>query len=684
MTLRVEEVQMRSFCAALLMIAILVVPATHLFGQTSAEHSVAQLKEEIRKLQAIDRDESTSAEVRVLNQIFIKQRRVELRALLTKNIASLRKYLTTVETSLRPEEKLIVQNTIDNAEKDLQSLTEANEAAAASPSTNAHVNSEAPVDATPTADRPSGAGNGNGNGNGNTVSSTTVTDSVVAAAPSSAVTSAPQSTSLNAELNARIKAKAQTLSRARVDQTDNTNQTETPSVSGASSSLVDQSSASDLIGLAANFAGLAASSNNNQPEPSSISVTTSAYTLLAAIKQVDPLNPVFYDQHGKWRNFAITLGYDDEDQPDGTKQRAKIFGGKFMFVNRRDPTLKRNQIYIERVGNSLEEAAKAFGDIAGRVRGLVMSMEAVRRNLLAPGFKNFLEKRKPTIELQLDRATASLNTAKAASAAAPNDTAKKDAAKDAQARVDAIQAHLDSIQRMIDDPGNENLFVLGPNFLPTASWSREELEYRTEFLNQFLGPDYRQKLGPDVAKAVDELLDRTLKDSELKEFTDLDDVTRDAVERIRRAPQFSVGFLTKQRRIGIDEYLGQLIFDYGLANRVNLTLNGAYRYNDTNVIGGDVRGASFSGQLRFQLNRENLLGKKPFFFDLSTQGNWMNGTDSIYKAQGKLTIPIADGIEFPISVTYANRTELIKEKEVRGQFGFTVDTARLIRAFLFR
>jgi hypothetical protein len=84
------------------------------------------------------------------------------------------------------------------------------------------------------------------------------------------------------------------------------------------------------------------------------------------------------------------------------------------------------------------------------------------------------------------------------------------------------------------------------------------------------------------------------------------------------------------------------------------------------------------------LNRENLLGKKPLFFDVATQGSWMNNTDAIYKAQGKITIPIADGIDFPISVTWANRTRLIDEKEVRGQFGFTLDTARLIRMFVFR
>jgi len=658
---------MRSFCTVLLIIASLVAPAASVLGQTPERPSVVQLKDEIRRLVAVDHDANTTAEVRVVNQIFIKKRRAQLRALLEQNIDGLRRYLSTVEPSLTPEEKLIVQNTIAQAERDLQSLRE-EPGASTSDELAVHpaplpelVNATANADRSREVSGENGNGNGNGSGNGPGISSFSSSPVTTTALSNNATAAQPQgSTSLNADLNARIKAKAQTLSKTRVDQTDNTKQTEAPSVAGGSGSLVDQSSASDLIGLAANFAGLSASSNDDQPEVSSVSVTASAYSLLAAIKRVDPLNPVFYDHNRNWRKFSITLGYDDEDQTDGTKQRAKLFGAKFMFINRRDPGLKRNQQYIERVGNSLEEAAKAFGDIAVRVRAFVMSLETVRRDLITPGFKNFLEQKRQQIELDLEKA-------------------KRD-----QKDVTHIEERLKKVDELLANPARPDLFVFGPNSLPTATWSREELEYRTQFENEFLGANYRDKLSKPVVDGIDEFLDRTLDAVELKEFTNLNDVTRDAVERIRRAPQLSLSFLTKQRRFGLDEYLGELIFDYGVANRVNLTLNGAYRYNDTKIIGGDVRGFSFSGQLRFQLNRENLLGKKPLFFDVATQGSWMNGVDSIYKTQGKLTIPIADGIDFPISVTYANRTELIKEKEVRGQFGFTIDTARLIRAFIFR
>ena len=38
----------------------------------------------------------------------------------------------------------------------------------------------------------------------------------------------------------------------------------------------------------------------------------------------------------------------------------------------------------------------------------------------------------------------------------------------------------------------------------------------------------------------------------------------------------------------------------------------------------------------------------------------------------------------PISVTYANREELIEESDVRGEIGFTVDFSKLTQLFLNR
>jgi hypothetical protein len=47
--------------------------------------------------------------------------------------------------------------------------------------------------------------------------------------------------------------------------------------------------------------------------------------------------------------------------------------------------------------------------------------------------------------------------------------------------------------------------------------------------------------------------------------------------------------------------------------------------------------------------------------------------------QGKLTIPINGALRVPISVTWSNRTELINEKDLRGQIGLTLDLDSVFR-----
>ena len=54
----------------------------------------------------------------------------------------------------------------------------------------------------------------------------------------------------------------------------------------------------------------------------------------------------------------------------------------------------------------------------------------------------------------------------------------------------------------------------------------------------------------------------------------------------------------------------------------------------------------------------------------------------IAAGQVKVTIPIgSSGIKMPFSLTFANRTELVREHEVRGNFGFTFDLDTLFARF---
>lgn len=504
-------------------------------AQQPQDATARQLREQIQRLEAVDRDPTTASEVRELNRTFLRERRIRLRALLRKNLDALRGYLSTVDLSLKTDEKQIVQNRILQTENDLKGLErdiqENSSTALSTPETPSAAVTSSATSVT-SGSVPTTASNEDGDGAANSLAAR---PGLPVASPRSNPGSQPQpqsSTSLNATLNARIR------SKVRVDQTDNTKQTETPSMSASSTSLVDQSSASDLIGVATNLAGLSALSNKNQQDASSVSVTASAYSLLAALNRVDPLNPVFYNEHRAWRNFSITLGYDDESQANGTTQRAKLFGAKYLLINRRDPNLKRNKGDIDTVTSSLEKAAAAFGDLSVRARGYVFSLETVRKNILAPGFKKFLEKRKPEVELDLERARNGLPRAT---------TPEEKTVVEKQIR--GLEEADSRIDMLLKNPGDPNLFVLGTNSLPTPSWTREELEYQADFLNEYLGANYREKLGKEAADAVDRFIDQQISEAELVVFKNLDADARAAVEHIRRAPQLSLAsFLVKAEK----------------------------------------------------------------------------------------------------------------------------------------
>lgn len=82
------------------------------------------------------------------------------------------------------------------------------------------------------------------------------------------------------------------------------------------------------------------------------------------------------------------------------------------------------------------------------------------------------------------------------------------------------------------------------------------------------------------------------------------------------------------------------------------------------------------GVLEFDANEVTPIGgipiPKPAKVLLDNKG-------AIYIAQAKLTIPLGkEGASFPIAVSWANRTELIKANETKFQFGFTFDLDKLV------
>lgn len=437
-------------------------------------------------------------------------------------------------------------------------------------------------------------------------------------------------------LNDYLNSVVHDLITTRADVGDPSKQSEASSTFANSSSLVDHSSASALMGAALNLAGLTASSSD-AADNDTVAVTASAYSLLAAVRGVDPLNPSFYARNEAWRRFWFTAGYENP-QGDATASgtdRAKVVGVKVLLIQKR----KLTDAHKARVRTMLTPAAGAFSRLLNRIQAQLFLNGSVQQVVVKPGFRAFLLQKKS-----------------AAPAAAAN-------------QYDQMIARLD----------RDELFTFGPDSLPNALWSPDEREYYVnEFLNKYtVGTGFgnlQSLVGEDGMKDV-----RRLIEENIEPFLKLQTTTEEIVQEVRGAPQLSAEFLTK-RREAEDVHSSKIIFDWNIAKRLNWTSNGTFLYKDLPVVGGDKRSAEFSTQFELQLRKAGLENAAPLRTSFAVNATWESGSDWVYKAQGKLTLPIATGIELPLSVTVASPTQVIDETEVRGQFGFTFDVARLVSA----
>jgi hypothetical protein len=372
---------------------------------------------------------------------------------------------------------------------------------------------------------------------------------------------------------------------ARLNQQAPNKQPQAPSVAGASTSLVDQTTAPDLFGLALNLAGLSGNSNDNDTDKTSMSLSTSAYALYAAALQRDPLDPAFYRRHPNLRRFYFTFGQETpEDEDSGDKDRATLLGMKFLIINRRDVSHRSNRARLERIAPSLSRATVDTLNITKRVQNYLYSQLS-----------------------EEERAAKTLSR-----------------------------------------------FVI-------------------QDLNDF--PTVRGNLADEQLKQIRDIISDLIESRVLAETEE-----RQTINKIRKAPQLAFTFDSKLRKAdGTDEYRGGLAFDYGLHERMNVTANGTLDYADSKTVGGDKRGGRVAGEATFKLTRERnpFGGTGPYLLSVSGESKWMNDTKATHIGQVKLTIPVFNGISFPISLSVANRSELVKEKTVRGRFGFSFDFTKL-------
>jgi hypothetical protein len=152
------------------------------------------------------------------------------------------------------------------------------------------------------------------------------------------------------------------------------------------------------------------------------------------------------------------------------------------------------------------------------------------------------------------------------------------------------------------------------------------------------------------------------------------------IGKIQARPQFALVGETKLRGNNLDnDYQVQLIFDKGFLSSDNrmskLTLNASYgrKLDDMSV---SQKGLRLSAKYLVP-PKEKPSDKKP-----ANRLSFAAEADRavakpVYKAQIQYIIPIRQGVEIPLSLTWANRAEFVNEGKVIGHIGVTFDLDKL-------
>jgi len=160
----------------------------------------------------------------------------------------------------------------------------------------------------------------------------------------------------------------------------------------------------------------------------------------------------------------------------------------------------------------------------------------------------------------------------------------------------------------------------------------------------------------------------------------------------RRGQVFTFEYTNNRETATPDTSNFRLIYERNTYFGMDFTLNSSLTFYHKKPAGTDVKKIkdfNFATQLDVPLTGIESLRKGLLTFAFKYQrlmgdavaldGTVLPNTKGdITVGQVKLMIPIFKGIRFPISATFANRTELVREKEVRGNFGFTFDIDTLL------
>jgi hypothetical protein len=161
-------------------------------------------------------------------------------------------------------------------------------------------------------------------------------------------------------------------------------QKESPSADPRSTSLVDQSSATDFFSVAANvlpvtpglsqFISSTGSTTSDNGATGSTTATASLYALMAGLNKISPTDPKFYAGHALSRRFSFTIGTAASKQAtENTDKPATVYGAKVLLINDRELYKKKNLEKLKEVQEANAGAAKASAALKLQIKELIFA-----------------------------------------------------------------------------------------------------------------------------------------------------------------------------------------------------------------------------------------------------------------------------------------------------------------------
>lgn len=420
------------------------------------------------------------------------------------------------------------------------------------------------------------------------------------------------------------------------------------SSSAGTTSMVSAGSVPALLGLAVEHGAMTRSANGT-----TVTLRTTPAKLIAASKGLygpgsKPLSsPKADSQLSHFERVSVSASFDTSRTADGTSAEGTAFRGDFEqlaevtgrveIINNRDVLSRASFQKIRELANT--ESAEDFVDSGGQFLEMIQEM---------PGYVTSVE-------------TAG--------------QAFLDAGPD-QARVKA------AYQQLIQDLGDELSKVPGgtePLERFVRHWSRfkknRDEVYKKIERSKTLAFEYAFRRPP--ATTVEAMSGSSMS-GEIRAAASEPSTPAASASITTRAPDISTAKLIFSNGVFDGEFTANASVSFFHESRPEMRgrwrdLQAAVQYdyplgNLPNHMKGTV---TFAG-------RYVHLHQKPLGMDLKINDQTVNQPGNIGLFQAKYTIPVGDsGVKIPISFTVSNRTELIKEREVRGNIGLTFDLDKL-------